>query len=138
MALPKVVQMNKAEALVQEWIKNKAEADNITARNREIASILAGLAEYRPNSATGRVPVEGYKVTVTLKNNVKWDQGALQAARIKMGDEQFARVFSYKFEPRGKVLPAFLQTGEADIVRLVRDAMTTTPGQPALKVEGVE
>ena len=140
MAVPnKVVQINnKAEALVQEWTKNKAEADALTARNREISSILAGLAEYKPGSSTGRVPLEGMKVTVTLKQNVTWDQAALQAARIRMGDEAFAKVFTYKFEPRGKVLPVFLETGDQEIVRIVRDAMTVKPGQPSLKVEEVE
>lgn len=139
MALPnKVVQINKAEALVREYARVKHEADALTERAREIARTLAELAEYKEGSKTGHILTSAYKVTTTIKEGVTWDQDALEAARIKM-DDDFLKVFKWKFEPKSaKALTGFFDYASPAQVEMVRKAMTVKPAQPQVRLDRLE
>lgn len=139
-AYPKVVQItSKAEALVREYARNKHELDALVERNREIARVLAGLAEYKEGAKSGHLLAAGYKVTTTLKEGVSWDQDALEAARIKLGDAEFLKVFRWKFEPKSsKALHGFFDYAPAEAAETVKKAMVVKPAQPQVKLEKLE
>ena len=126
-------------ALVREYADNKARADELTARNAEIADVLEKRAVFKPGSNTGHLTAGGYKVTVTCRSNIKWDREQLEAARQALGDAEFFKIFGWKYEPRSsKDLNAFLEYGAQELKNTVLKAMTTTPGKPAVRLEAVQ
>ena len=90
------------DALVLEYAANKARADELTARNAEIADALDKLAAFKDGSNTGHLTAGGYKVVVTKRFNTRWVTEKLEAARAKMTDELFFKVFGWRYEPRSK------------------------------------
>jgi len=139
----KVVQINPMHAiqnLCAEFLENKAEADRLTARNREIANQLEKQAEFKDGSNTGRLCAPGYKATFTRRVTTKWDQDELESVvRPLLTDDIFRLVFRYRFEPHSKkTLDAFLENASPGFRTAILKAMTTTPGQVGLKVETEE
>ena len=127
------------DALVLEYAANKARADELTARNAEIADALDKLAAFKDGSNTGHLTAGGYKVTVSRKFNTKWRQEKLAEARSKLTDELFFRVFSWKYEPRSKKdLDGFLEYASPEFRAAILEAMETSPGKPAIKLEALQ
>ncbi|MDO5537387.1 MAG: hypothetical protein Q4F72_07660, partial [Desulfovibrionaceae bacterium] len=86
-------------ALVREGMELKTRMQADRARLREIADRLAGLAVFRPNSATGWVITAGCRARVQVRRTVTWDQERLAAAREAAGPEAFDRVFAAEYRP---------------------------------------
>ena len=127
------------DALVLEYAANKARADELTARNAEIADALDKLATFKDGCNTGHLTAGGYKVTVSRKFNTKWRQEKLAEARSKLTDELFFRVFSWKYEPRSKKdLDGFLEYASPEFRAAILEAMETSPGKPAIKLEALQ
>ena len=128
-----------ADALVREYAANKAKADELTARNAEIAEALDKLATFKDGCNTGHLTAGGYKLTVSRKFNTKWRQEKLAEARSKLTDELFFRVFSWKYEPRSKKdLDGFLEYASPEFRAAILEAMETSPGKPAIKLEALQ
>ena len=127
------------DALVLEYAANKARADELTARNAEIANALDKLATFKDGCNTGHLTAGGYKVTVSRKFNTKWRQEKLAEARSKLTDELFFRVFSWKYEPRSKKdLDGFLEYASPEFRAAILEAMETSPGKPGVKLEALQ
>ena len=127
------------DALVQEYAANKARADELTARNAEIAEALDKLASFKDGCNTGHLVAGGYKLTVSRKFNTKWRQEKLAEARNKLTDELFFKVFSWKYEPRSKKdLDGFLEYASPEFRAAILEAMETSPGKPAIKLEALQ
>ena len=127
------------DALVLEYAANKARADALTARNAEIAEELEKLAIFKDGCNTGHLTAGGYKLTVSRKFNTKWRQEKLAEARSKLTDELFFRVFSWKYEPRSKKdLDGFLEYASPEFRAAILEAMETSPGKPAIKLEALQ
>lgn len=127
------------DALVLEYAANKAKADELTARNAEIAEALDKLATFKDGCNTGHLTAGGYKLTVSRKFNTKWRQEKLAEARSKLTDELFFRVFSWKYEPRSKKdLDGFLEYASPEFRAVILEAMETSPGRPAIKMEALQ
>ena len=127
------------DALVREYAANKAKADELTARNAEIAEALDKLATFKDGCNTGHLTAGGYKLTVSRKFNTKWRQEKLAEARSKLTDELFFRVFSWKYEPRSKKdLDGFLEYASPEFRAAILEAMETSPGKPGVKLEALQ
>lgn len=138
MQAAKLHPINDKSTLVREYARNKAQADSLVDRNREIARILLGMAVIPQDSKSAQFVAGGYKVTVTPKENVRWDQDALDAAFQRLGDT-FLKPFKYEWKPRSaKALGAFLEYAPADQAAIVKGAMSVTAGQPAVKLDCLE
>lgn len=68
----------------------------------------------------------GFKVTLTPKENVRWDQDALDAAFQRLGDT-FLKPFKYEWKPRSaKALGAFMEYAGRDQVAAISVAMSAS------------
>ncbi|MGE4442738.1 MAG: hypothetical protein AB7D27_14815 [Desulfomicrobium sp.] len=136
-----VLRMPEPEAavLIREGSALKEEIDEKSGRLREIHTRLAGLATFKDGKKTATVEGAGLRAKVQLKTYVKFDQEKVAFARTKMGDHAFSQVFGWTFKPRSqKDLDGFLAHGNPELVALVRDVMTITPGAPQVTYEPVE
>ena len=127
------------DALVLEYAANKARADELTARNAEIAEELEKVAAFGDGSNTGHLTAGGHKVVVTRRFNTRWVTEKLEAARAKMTDELFFKVFGWRYEPRSKKeLDGFLKFAAPDFRAVILAAMETSPGKPSVKLEAMQ
>lgn len=124
------------ESMIAEYAANKAKADELKARNDELADELAKLATFRGNTA--KMEGAGYKVTINRRINERWDQGKLSDLRQTTGDDLFLSLFRQKYEPQVTTLRAFMH-GENDgkIKAAIMAACTTSAGRPAIKLEAL-
>ena len=133
----KVLNFESAQSLVD---RAGALHDEISAKDKELKELklrLAELADYKEGSKTGHVFCDKFHATVALKENVKWDQKALEALRIKMGDANFFKVFRWIFEPQSKkVLDGAIDFGEFGSE--IKKAFTTSPGSPQVTFKPME
>lgn len=122
--------------LCAEYLQNKLTIDSLQKRNREIASMMEEKAVFNGKS-TGHVSVDGYKVTLTRRMNITWNQDKLNNARVLLGDEEFSKVFTYEFGPRSKaVLDTYLELNPQN-QQLILDAKTDKPGQTGIEIKAV-
>lgn len=127
-----------AQDLAEEYVRNKAQLDALTERNREIARNLADLATYKEGCDTGHLTTSRFKITAARKLNEKWDQKQITGAvRSKLGEQLFGQLFAAKYEPRKKDLDAFLRMAAPEFTSVIHSARTVSPGQPQIKVEEV-
>jgi hypothetical protein len=98
---------------------------------------LAPLAEFKNGSQTGHLTGTRWTVTVQKKENVKWSQDALKALRLKMGDEEFFKVFTFEYGPESK------KTSDGAIAfgafgKDISEARTVTEGKPYVSFKRME
>lgn len=129
----------EAAALIREGAALKDTITGQEARLREINLRLVELATFPEGKKTALLDGAGIRAKVQKKFYLKFDQEKVAVARQAMGDAAFSQVFGWTFKPRSqKDLDGFLQYGPPDHVRLVRAAMTITPGAPQVTFEPVE
>lgn len=131
--------MNDISSLIAEGAALKADIDSKTARLRDINLALASLASFPEGKATAKLAGSGYAVKIQKRENVKWDQAKLEAARSSMGNEAFFSVFAWKFEPKSKkILDGFLGYGDPSYAAMIEDARTVSDGAPQVTYEAIE
>ena len=64
----------ETEKLVIKGAELKAQVAAATAELREINNQLAGLATFKDGNKTGDIVAGGYRVKVTMRDNIKYDQ----------------------------------------------------------------
>ena len=132
-----VITIESVAALIDRAGALDAEVKRKTEELRTMKARVAELAEYKEGSKTGHAFGGRFKITVSLRENVKWDQDALNKLRDKMGDEEFFKVFEWAFEPKSKKLLdgaiEFGRFGEA-----IKGTFTTTPGAPQVTFKPIE
>ena len=127
------------DLLAQEYARNKAEADRLTARNAEIAEALEKAARFKDGSNTGHVMAGGYRFTVSRKFNTKWLADKLEEARKALTDELFFKVFAWEYKPRSKKeLDGFLEYASPEFRAAILAAMETSPGRPSVRMEAMQ
>ena len=131
------VKQTDTAALVDKAAGLKETIADLTEQLREINLTLAEQAAYKPGSKTGHIAGGHYAAKIQLKEYTKWDQDALAAARAKMGDDEFFKIFKWTFEPKSaKTLAGALEFGQHG--RLIEAARTITPGSPYIIFEKLE
>lgn len=107
--------------------ENQAKAARIEAEQALIA--LCGVKSEGSSTHKG----ERYKVMTTGTMYRKVDEAALGAVRERLGPTMFESVFRYKPE----VITAglrYLQSNEPQLYAIAAQAITATPGKPAVEV----
>ena len=122
------------QVLAHEFIANKQKMDALKERNAEIARMLDGAAKFEDGKATAHILDGELDIKVTRKMNTTFDQEALNAARVELGDGTFLKVFRWKWEPNKKQLDAFLEMAPPSQSDMIRRAMTTKPGAPYVEI----
>ena len=122
------------QVLAHEFIANKQKMDALKERNAEIARMLDGAAKFKDGKATAHILDGELDIKVTRKMNTTFDQEALNAARVELGDGIFLKVFRWKWEPNKKQLDAFLEMAPPSQSDMIRRAMTTKPGAPSVEI----
>lgn len=122
------------QVLAHEFIANKQKMDALKERNAEIARMLDGAAKFEDGKATAHILDGELDIKVTRKMNTTFDQEALNAARVELGDGTFLKVFRWKWEPNKKQLDAFLEMAPPSQSDMIRRAMTTKPGAPSVEI----
>lgn len=122
------------QVLAHEFIANKQKMDALKERNAEIARMLDGAAKFDDGKATAHILDGELDIKVTRKMNTTFDQEALNAARVELGDGTFLKVFKWKWEPNKKQLDAFLEMAPPSQSDMIRRAMTTKPGAPSVEI----
>jgi hypothetical protein len=114
--------------------------EEIGQRERELKGLkemLAAGASFKPGSGTGHAFGARYEAKVQLRENVKWDQDALNGLRTEMGDNAFLGLFKWSFEPvSAKIVGGYLQFGA--FKEKVAAARTATPGSPQVSFRLME
>lgn len=122
------------QVLAHEFVANKQKMDALKERNAEIARMLDGAAKFEDGKATAHILDGELDIKVTRKMNTTFDQEALNAARVELGDGTFLKVFKWKWEPNKKQLDAFLEMAPPSQSDMIRRAMTTKPGAPSVEI----
>ena len=106
---------------------------------KELKQLLAeGVAVFKEGSKTGHAFGVRWHAIVSLKEYIKWDQAALDALRIKMGDESFFKVFKWVFEPISKKLLDGAIEFDKDFGGDIKAAFAVTPGAPSVTFKPME
>ncbi|MDR0620306.1 MAG: hypothetical protein LBJ61_00260 [Deltaproteobacteria bacterium] len=108
-----------------------------TDQLKEIKAKLAAMAKYREGGATGHVYGSRFSATVTLKKNVKWDQGKLEGLREDIGDADFMKVFTWEYKPISqKDVDAAVK--HASFGGKIEECFTATEGSPQVVFKPME
>jgi hypothetical protein len=114
--------------------------EEISAKDKELKEIkkkLAEKAEFKEGSKTGHVFGVRWHATVALKEAIKWDQDALRALRLAIGDEDFFKIFKFIYEPVSKkALDGAIDFGLHG--EDIKKAFTITPGSPQVTFKPME
>lgn len=114
-------------------LQMKAMDDELKVINAE----LAKAAQFKNGSKTGHLFESGIKVTVSLRENVKWMQDRLVTVKDLLPD-QFYKAFIYKYEPASsKELKAAMDEN-AEFAKAVEWAKEVKPGAPTVTYERLE
>ena len=128
------MQTMEIHVLAHEFMANKQKMDALKERNAEIARIFSSEAKFEAGKSTAHIVDGELDIKVTRKENVTFDQNALNAARAELGDDTFLKVFKWKWEPNKKQLDAFLEMAPPSQSDMIRRTMTTKPGQPSVEI----
>lgn len=114
-------------------IQMKAMEEELRAINHELARI----ATFKPGSKTGTLLESGIKVTVSLRENVKYLQDRLLQVR-ELLPEEFSRSFVYEFKPESsRTLESVMKENE-QFAKAVSWARQVKEGAPYVTYERIE
>ena len=114
----------------------KIQMQAMTEELRGINLELSRAAEYRNGSKTGHLFEAGIKVTVQMKENVKWNQERLAQVKTLLPGA-FNDTFVYEFKPSSsKALEAAMKENE-QFAAAITWARTVSPGAPQVVYEKI-
>lgn len=128
----------RVESMIREYIENKRQADELKARNDELATRLAELAVFKPDCDTARLEGAGHRLTIRKRMNERWNQEALKRLRSNVGDDFFFTLFREKYEPQSASIKAFMKNENDSKIKLaIWGAVVTSMGRPSITVEAL-
>ena len=114
----------------------KIQMQAMTEELRGINLELSSAAEYRNGSKTGHLLEAGIKVTVQLKENIKWNQERLAQVKTLLPGV-FNDTFVYEFKPASsKALEAAMKEN-TEFAKAVEWSRTISPGAPQVVYEKI-
>ena len=123
------------EELIKEGATIKAYIEKATEKLRKINQEIAQQAEFKDGSKTGHLVGGGFTVTLSLRENVKWDQAKIQ--QIISLIPTAAGCFKTEYKPDNKKLDAAISRSE-ELEKAVSWARTVTPGAPTVTYEPIQ
>jgi len=104
------------DALIREGAALKAEIDTKTARLRQINLALAAGSRFKSGRKTAQLVGAGYKVIISLHENVAWDQEKILKFREYLPVGKFAELFKAVYEPTSKkAIEGFIAHADKDL-----------------------
>ena len=129
--------MSEIKDLVVRGAELKLQIKAMDEELKTINAAIAKLAEFKNGAKTGHLLESGIKVTVSLRENVKWMQDRLMTVKDLLPD-QFYKAFIYKYEPASsKELKAAMEEN-AEFAKAVEWAREVKPGSPTVTYERIE
>ena len=135
-----VVVMEDFDKLVERGASIKKHIMALTEELRTVNEEIAK-AVVKNGSRSAAVYTNKYKVTVQLRNNVKWDQDRLfEVSKHAQFNEKFYESFRSEYKPNTRVMEAYMAEN-TDFANAINWARTVTAGAPsvtytAINVEG--
>lgn len=114
----------------------KIQIQAMTEELRGINLELSRAAEYRNGSKTGHLLEAGIKVTVQMKENVKWNQERLAQVKALLPDV-FNDNFVYEFKPSSSKALKVAMKENAEFAKAVEWSRTVSPGAPQVVYEKI-
>lgn len=128
---------NGAKKMVVRGAELKIQIKAMEEELKSINEALAKIADFRNGAKTGTILESGIKVTVKLRENVKWFQDRLHQVRSLLPD-QFQNAFTTEFKPASsKDLKAAMEENE-QFAKAVEWAREVKPGAPTVTYERIE
>jgi hypothetical protein len=128
--------MENLEQLIQEGASLKSQRDALDAHLKQINQQISGLMDFN-GKKTAHAFSAGHKVTVQLRENVRWDQTKLEQVRESIGNDEFLTIMRPEWKPRSKKdLDGYLAHGQH--AEGFRWAMEVREGAPLVKYEALE
>lgn len=125
----------KLDVLAEQWLQQKTLEDNCRARRIEIEQQLMPHLEQRQEGSATTTTTFGRKIKLTMKNNYKLDDIALQAIR----DSVPANMLPLKLTQTIDVARLkYLRNNEPEIYRKIAKAFTHSPAKPNIAISGGE
>jgi len=122
----------KADILIQEGFRVKMQISALTDRLHGIHRQIAELALYRDGSKNGYIHTPDFKVTVSQRDNVKWNSERLMSIKNHFGDV-FDSFVKYEIKPDIRKIKA----AGGEIEKAFSWAKEITPAQPQVTYEMV-
>lgn len=130
--------MESMDTLIAEGAKLKEQEADIKARLADINKTLETMAEFC-GKKTATIVGGGYRVKIQKRTNVRWDQAKLNEARQMMGNDEFFKAFTWRFEPKGaRQLAEYFEATQEHNANIIKAAMTEKPGAPDVTYEPIE
>jgi hypothetical protein len=115
----------------------KIQIQAMTEELRGINLELSRAAEYRNGSKTGHLLEAGIKVTVQLKENIKWYQDRLAQVKTLLPDV-FNDTFVYEFKPSSTKALESAMKENAEFAKAIAWSREIKPGAPQVIFEKIE
>lgn len=114
----------------------KAQQKIIKEKILIISDKIANETQFPSNKKTAYHEDHGFKVKVERKEEFKWDQEALNKARLGLGDSLFLTLFKYEWKHASKPAIDHFLTGEQR--KPIQDALTIKTSFVVSIEKGVE
>ncbi len=113
----------------------KRKVADMKKRLQEINNEMSLAAEFKEGSKTGHLEAGGYEVKVSLRDNVRWDQGRL----IVVNDafKCFGDAFKTEFKPDSAKKLELAMAKDSEFAKAVNWARSVKPGAPSVTYESI-
>jgi len=127
------------ELLIMEGARLKGQIEAAQAQLRKINLELGARAEFRDGKQTACLFGAGYRVKISLRENVSWDQEKLLKLAEFLPKGKFNELFKVVYEPTSKkTIDGFIAHGDPDLAAGVKWCMTVKPAAPQVAYERME
>ena len=125
------------EEAVRKFAALKQQQKDIENQIEELVPVIAGAAEFKLGSKTGHLVAAGIKMTVTKRENEKWNQAELAKVKAWTGDEKFFKFFKAEYKPQSAAHTKAMAEDE-QMALVIAKCRTVTPGSTGLSWEPLE
>jgi hypothetical protein len=115
--------------------------ESLDEDKRKLDAVRAALAPrvaYPEGRKTAHVGGRAWEATVQRKDNVHWNQEALDALRQDIGEEAFRKVFRFKWEPQSQKALDVALSEHCPFAAALRAAFTVREGTPSVSFKRLE
>jgi hypothetical protein len=124
------------ELLIQEGAKLKEDIQEMTARLRQIHLRLIENTSFHDGKNTATLSGAGYKVKISLRESIAWDQEKILKFREYVPEKKFVELFKVIYEPTSKkMIDGFIAHADCELSNGLKWCMTIKPAAPQVSYE---